>query len=401
MAERPPVTDWTTDFDHFDPQWTEDPYKIWAELRDKCPVATSQRFEDGAYLPTRYADIHAIAYDTENFSSRRAVMREKKLPLHMVSAPPITSDPPEHTPARRLLLPPFSPGAVETHEPSIRANCRALLDGLAGRDAFDASMDYARHVPSQVMAHMFGLDLSLGDTFHDWIHRILIEGIRNPMAAVSAIGEQDVLFKELIAQRTEQPGDDLVSYLLKSEYNGEPLTEAHIIGTLRLLLIAGIDTTWSAIASSIWHLATNPEDRRRLIAEPQLLPSAIEEFLRAYSPSTHMREVVNETTISGCTYKPLSQVLLSYPAANSDPEKFPDADKVVIDRTNNQHAAFGLGRHRCLGATLARLEIRVALEEWLLRYPDFEETPGQTTTWSAGTVRGPRTLPITILRRAD
>jgi cytochrome P450 len=400
MSERPPVTDWATDFDHFDPEWTNNPYAIWDELRQKCPVATSQRFEDGAYLPTSYADIYAIAYDTENFSSRRAVMREKKLPLHLISAPPITSDPPEHTPARRLLLPPFSQGAVELMEPSIRESCRALLDELGERDQFDASMEYARHIPSRVMAQMFGLDLSLSDTFHDWIYRILIEGIHNPMATITAIGEQDVLFKELIALRTENPGDDLVSYLLKSEYNGEPMTESHITGTLRLLLIAGIDTTWGAIGSSIWHLATHPEDRRRLVAEPELMPTAIEEFLRAYSPSTHMREVVNETTISGCTYKPLSQVLLSYPAANRDPAKFENPDTVIMDRADNQHAAFGLGRHRCLGAPLARLEIRIALEEWLKRFPDFEETTGQTTTWSAGTVRGPRILPITILKRA-
>ena len=400
MSERPPVTDWATDFDHFDPEWTNNPYAIWDELRQKCPVATSQRFEDGAYLPTSYADIYAIAYDTENFSSRRAVMREKKLPLHLISAPPITSDPPEHTPARRLLLPPFSQGAVELMEPSIRESCRALLDELGERDQFDASMEYARHIPSRVMAQMFGLDPSLSDTFHDWIYRILIEGINNPVATVTAIGEQNVVFKELIALRTEDPGDDLVSYLLKSEYNGEPMTESHIIGTLRLLLIAGIDTTWSAIGSSIWHLATHPEDRRRLLAEPELMPTAIEEFLRAYSPSTHMREVVNETTISGCTYKPLSQVLLSYPAANRDPAKFENPDTVIMDRADNQHAAFGLGRHRCLGAPLARLEIRIALEEWLKRYPAFEETAGQTTTWSSGTVRGPRTLPITILKRA-
>ena len=400
MSERPPVTDWATDFDHFDPEWTNNPYAIWDELRQKCPVATSQRLEDGAYLPTSYADIYAIAYDTENFSSRRAVMREKKLPLHLISAPPITSDPPEHTPARRLLLPPFSQGAVELMEPSIRESCRALLDELGERDQFDASMEYARHIPSRVMAQMFGLDPSLSDTFHDWIYRILIEGIHNPVATVTAIGEQNVVFKELIALRTENPGDDLVSYLLKSEYNGEPMTESHIIGTLRLLLIAGIDTTWSAIGSSIWHLATHPEDRRRLVAEPELMPTAIEEFLRAYSPSTHMREVVNETTISGCTYKPLSQVLLSYPAANRDPAKFENPDTVIMDRADNQHAAFGLGRHRCLGAPLARLEIRIALEEWLKRFPDFEETPGQTTTWSAGTVRGPRTMPISILKRA-
>ena len=397
MSNRPPVNDWTIDFDHFDPQWTEDPYKIWDELRQQCPIATSQRFEDGAYLPTRYADVYAIAYDTEHFSSRRAVLREKKLPLALISAPPITSDPPEHTPARKLLLPAFSPTEIAKLEPQIRSTCKSLLESLKERDQFDAATEYAQHIPARVVAHMFGVDDKYGDQFRDWIYRILIEGVHNPAASMGAIKEQDVFFKELIELRKKNPGSDLVSFLIKATMNEEPLTEHHILGTLRLLLIAGVDTTWSAIGASIWHLATHPEDRRRLLKEPELLPTAIEEFLRAYSPSTHTREVVKETTVAGCPFKELGQVLMSYPAANRDPEKFEEADKVKIDRAINPHAAFGLGRHRCMGSNLARLEMTIALEEWLKFFPEFEETKGQKTTWSSGTVRGPRYLPITIL----
>jgi hypothetical protein len=178
--------------------------------------------------------------------------------------------------------------------------------------------------------------------------------------------------------------------------DGQPLSGPHLQGTLRLLLIAGIDTTWSAIGASLWHLATHAEDRRRLVADPSLMPMAIEEFLRAYAPVTMAREVVKETTVGGCPFKPGGQVLLSFPAANRDPAMFADADKVLIDRAENRHSAFGLGRHRCIGSNLARLEMTVAIEEWLARFPEFRLAEGEKVTWSEGTVRGPRRLPVVI-----
>jgi cytochrome P450 len=176
--------------------------------------------------------------------------------------------------------------------------------------------------------------------------------------------------------------------------DGEPLAPEKLIGTLRLLLIAGIDTTWSAIGASLWHLARHPEDAARLVAEPSLMDTAVEELLRAYAPVTMAREVVKEVTINGCPMKPGAMVLLSFPAANRDPEMFPDADKVLLERKENRHAAFGLGIHRCVGSNLARMELRVALEEWLKRIPSFRLAEGARVTWSEGTVRGPRTLPV-------
>ena len=147
-----------------------------------------------------------------------------------------------------------------------------------------------------------------------------------------------------------------------------------------------------ARARTLVHLATHAEDRRRLVKEPHLMPTAIEEFLRAYAPVTMAREVVKETTIDGCTFKPGEMVLLSFPAANRDPEMFADADKVVIDRKENRHAAFGLGIHRCVGSNLARMEMTVAVEELLKRIPEFGLNG--PVTCSEGTVRGPRQLPI-------
>ena len=396
MDSRPPVEDWSVDFDHFDPQWTENPYPLWDDLRQRCPVATSQRFQDGAYFPTRYDDVREIAYDAEHFSSRRVIVREHKLPL--VPGPPITSDPPEYTPARKLLLPAFAPKEIAKLEDRARAICRSLLDAIGDSPTCDGAVDYAQHIPVRVIAHMLGVSEDNGDLFRDWIYRTLIEGVRNPAAAMAAMQEQNTFFKEQLELRRKQPGEDLVSFLINAEFDGKPLSEPHVLGTLRLLLIAGIDTTWSGIGSAIWHLATHPEDRKRLVADPGLLPTAIEEFLRAYSPVTMAREVVKEKTLSGCPFKPGGQVLLSFPAANRDPSKFADADRVLIDRAENPHAAFGLGRHRCLGSNLARMEMTVAVEEWLKRFPDFIETSGKKTTWSEGTVRGPRNMPITINR---
>ena len=202
-------------------------------------------------------------------------------------------------------------------------------------------------------------------------------------------------FAELLADRRAKPGDDLASYLLRQNYpDGEPFKENHVIGSLGLLLVAGIDTTWSSIGASIWHLAKTPADRERLVAEPGLMATAIEEFLRAYAPVTMAREIAQDTIVAGCPMKRGEMVMLSFPAANRDPAVFPDADKVLIDRKENRHAAFGLGIHRCVGSNLARMEMTVAVEELLKRVPRF--TLAGTTTWSEGTVRGPRILPLLI-----
>jgi len=389
MSQRPPVKDWATDWDHLHPQWVEDPFPIWDELRQRCPIAHTDRFM-GVYLPTRYEDVRAVAYDTDSFSSRRVVVRESPPPR--VPAPPITSDPPDHRAARMVLLPPFTPDAMKKIEPRARALANELLDKFIERGSCDAAVEYAQEIPVRVIAHMLGLPEGDGDLYRKWIHQILEVGITDNSVLMQAVGEMTHYFMGHVHERMEKPGDDLISYLLKAEFKGQPMGEEYVAGALRLLLIAGIDTTWSGIGSCIWHLAKNPQDRRRLVAEPALMPTAIEELLRAYAPVTMAREVKQETEINGCTFKPGQMVLLSFPAANRDPAMFEDADKVVIDRKENRHAAFGLGIHRCVGSNLARLELTVAVEELLKRIPEFGlDGP---VTWSEGTVRGPRRLPI-------
>jgi cytochrome P450 len=389
-----PVKDWATDFDHRDPAWIENPFPIWDELRGRCPVAHSARFQDGAYFPSRYAEVREIAYDSEHFSSRRVIVRGNKVPL--TPSPPITSDPPEHTPARKLLLPAFAPQAIARLEPRTRALCRELLDAIGDAKTCDAAVDYAQHIPVRLIAHMLGVPEQDGDLFRRWIHVVLEVGISDESVIMPALQEMAAYFSAEIKKRGAHRGDDLISFLLDAKMEGQPLSGPHLQGTLRLLLIAGIDTTWSAIGASLWHLAMHPEDRRRLVANPSLMPTAVEEFLRAYAPVTMAREVVKETTVGGCPFKEKGQVLLSFPAANRDPAKFAQADRVLIDRAENPHAAFGLGRHRCIGSNLARLEMTVAIEEWLARFPEFRLADGAKVTWSEGTVRGPRRLPVAV-----
>ena len=393
MPAHPPVTDWVHDFDHTDPRWTEDPFPIWDQLRSQCPVVHTDRFL-GCYLPTTYEAVKQIAHDTEHFSSRRVVVRDVR-PEQVGNAPPITSDPPEHKPAKQLLLPPFTPDAMKKLEPRVRAICNELIDEFIGDGKCDAAARYTKHIPVRAIAHMLGIPEKDSDLFIRWIHEILELGIKDNEIFLRGIREMGEYFAGHIEERKRHPTDDLISTLMNAKgKDGQPLSDEHVQGSLRLLLIAGIDTTWSAIGSSLWHLAKTPADRQRLVAEPVLMPPAVEELLRAYSPVTMAREVMKETVISGCPVKPGNMVLLSFPAANRDPAVFPDADKVLIDRKENRHAAFGLGIHRCVGSNLARMEMTVALEEWLKRIPDFRLDPAGQVKWSEGTVRGPRQLPM-------
>jgi cytochrome P450 len=398
MGHHDPVTDWKTDFDHTDEVWAGDPYPIWDELRQKCPIAHTERY-GGVWLPTRHEDVAEIAYDTEHFTSRSVIVSEFRPPLELAPegiAPPISSDPPFHQEARRMLLPLFSPQAVAKLEPATRAYCEELIAAMDGRDVVDAAEEYAQHVPVRVIANMLGLPLEDADIFRGFVNHV-IEGVSLPMDQ-RAQGMMD-FFSYLqvhIAEHQANPRDDLITFLLESEMGGEKLDPFQVARTIALLLLAGIDTTWSAIGASIWHLAGAPADRKRLAAEPALLPTAIEELLRAYAPVTMARLVREDMDWHGCPMKAEEFVLLPFPSANRDPAAFEDPDEVIIDREVNRHSAFGLGIHRCAGSHLARMEMRVALEAWLAAFPDFELDDPEAVRWSGGQVRGPRALRIRV-----
>ena len=393
-----PVADWTSDFSHMEPEWAADPFPIQDDLRQRCPIAHTARF-GGAWLPTRYEDVAAIAYDTERFSSRSIILSNFRPPPELApigGSPPISSDPPFHRDARRLLLPAFTKKAVSRQEAATRAFCHGLIDQFAGQDVVDAAADYAQHIPMRVIADMLGFPPEDGPQFREFVEDLL-EGINlEPDERIARVSR---LFDYLLAQvhdHLDHPRDDLTTYLLNAEIFGQKLSPDHVVGTMALLLIAGIDTTWSAIGASLWHLARSPADRQRLVAEPGLLPTALEEFLRAYAPVTMARLVKQDMHFRGVDMKADDWILLSFPSANRDPAQFDRAGEVVIDREVNRHAAFGLGIHRCVGSHLARMALQVALDVWLARIPSFTLADPATVTWSTGQIRGPRHLPLRI-----
>lgn len=393
-----PVADWATDFSHLEPEWAADPYPIQDDLRERCPIAHTGRF-GGGWLPVRYEDVAAIAYDTEHFSSRAIIMSNFRPPRDIApigGSPPISSDPPFHHDARKLLLPAFTKTAIARLEPATRAFCHSLIDQFGAAETADAARDYAQHIPVRVIADMLGFPPEDGPQFREFVNDLL-EGINLQSEEREArIGRLFDYLLEQVHDHLDRPRKDLTTYLLEAEIFGQKLTADHVVGTMALLLIAGIDTTWSAIGSSLWHLARVPGDRRRLAAAPGLLPTAVEEFLRAYAPVTMARLVTGDISWRGVDMKADDWILLSFPAANRDPAQFERAGEVVIDRAVNRHAAFGLGIHRCLGSHLARMELRVALAAWLERIPEFSLADPGAVTWSTGQIRGPRSLPVRI-----
>lgn len=399
---RPPVEDWATDYDIFDPRYFTDPGPIWAELRERCPVAHTERW-GGSYLPTRYDDVAEMARMVPALSNQDFIVVP---PVPLVDpntgevlrarphAPPISSDPPFHGVARRLILQAFSPQAVARHEPYTRELAERLIDGFAAKGHCDGAVEFAQQIPPKVIAHLMGLDEDRGEDFIRWVRGVLEFGATDPELRVATGLEIFAFWGEEVAKRRAQPADDLISWILEQDLDGEPVDDNHAMSTCNLLLLAGIDTTWSSIGSALWHLATHPQDRQRLVDEPDLIPTAIEELLRVYAPVTMGRLATEDVTVNGVTIPAGSRVLMNFPAANRDPRHFPDPDTVVLDRAHNRHVAFGIGIHRCAGSNLARMEMQVALATFLERIPEFHLDDSGAVTWCGGQVRGPRTLPL-------
>ncbi len=394
-----PVTDWAKDWDWLDERWGSDAPEIWAGLREAgVDVAFTERY-GRALMPLTHEGVESVAHDTENFSSYRVSVAIPGSPFR--KAAPITSDPPEHHGHRRLLLPPFSPKKTQAMVEPTRAYCRSLIAELDGADTADAAVDYAQNIPVHVIAEMIGVPEDDADMFRDWVYRNFQLAPRDNDVKRTVMMEMDAYFGALLDARRDDPKDDLATLFAHAEIDGEPLERDTQVGFLSLQLLAGIDTTWSAIGSGLWHFGGNPEDRDRLAAashDDDLWRTATEEVLRFYSPVTMARQVINDTEVAGCPVHAGDQVLLTFPAANRDPEVFERADEFVIDRAVNRHAAFGLGIHRCAGSNVARMELLVAFQEWLAAFPNYELDDRAPTTWASGQVRGPRTIPVRLNR---
>lgn len=391
-----PVADLTTDYDIMDPAFIRDPFPAFDEIRESaCPIAHTERW-GGSWMPTRYEDIVAIAQEHEVFTSR-GILVMPPVPgaaegaYGAVAAPPITSDPPDHHWHRRLILPVFSPQSVAKYEQGTRDLCNSLIDEFIDKGTADAAGDYAQHIPVRVIATMLGVPLEMEEDFTSWVRGVLEQGMTDPELRQASRMNIIRFFVEQLEDRKRNPREnDLITDLLNAKVEGAVVDDIYVLGVCNLMLVAGVDTTWSAIGSTLWHMAQHPEHRRMLRERPELWPQAIEELLRVYAPVTMARIVDHDVEHQGCPMKAGDRVLMSFPAANRDPRQFERPDEVDFEREHNRHVAFGAGIHRCAGSNLARLELRVALQTWLERIPEFELVDPSSVTWAGGQVRGPR-----------
>jgi cytochrome P450 len=370
----------------YDPSTSEFQEQIWdvyRTLRDELPVYYHPQRRE--YVLSRFEDVWSAVHDWETFSS---VVAEAQSLLPQM----IHMDPERHTQLRALVSRAFTPRRVAEVEPLTRQTARTLLDGIVPRGGVcEVQHEFAAVVPSVVVARMIGVPDEHIDAFRSWTESFLeIQGAKDFADAASRIYE---LFAELLAERRRAPRDDLMSALITAEVEGDRLTDDELLGFCLLLILAGNDTTSSLIGNGIVLLARQPDQRTLLLRDPTLWPGAVEEMNRIESPAQVLpRTTTRPVELHGMTIPSGSRVMLVWGAANHDDREFSDPERFDVTRHIGRHLAFGHGVHYCLGANLARLEARVAFEEWHARFPeyDLEDEPQRITSiWARGFGRVP------------
>ena len=354
----------------------QDPYPFYAELRARGQVHRSRLLN--AWMFTRHGDVDAIMRDHRHFGNdpRQGTLSPRQ--MAMLPAPDeftmLFLDPPDHTRLRALVNKAFTPRAVNALEPEIRGIMGALLDDIDDPAGFDLMQAVAKPLPVIVIAEMLGVPPEDRAQFNIWSAQRarLLEptiGRREREAAAAATRAFDAYFRSIVEARRAEPRDDILSALVQAEDEGERLTERETLNMLRLLLIAGNETTTNLIGNGILALLRNPEQLQRLRDDPALIPSAVEELLRFDSPvQTDFRRVLEDCEVNGFPVRKRDNVVVLMGAANRDREAFDDPDRLDVGRDEGPHLSFGRGIHHCLGAPLARLEGRIVLEMLLERF---------------------------------
>lgn len=281
------------------------------------------------------------------------------------------------------------------------AHCADLVESLADRGSCDFVADFARRYPTLIFLELMGLPTDRLETFLDWEYAVLHQppGPGRAAARRAAMTQIAACFTDLITQRRAHPRDDLITTALGFTLDDRPVTDTELLDLFILLFLAGLDTVTAALSYTFWHLATHPADRHQITNDPTLIPQAVEELLRTYPIALPSRRVTTDTTISGCPIRAGDMVMLPLPAANRDPNVFPNPDHIDFHRTPNPHIAFGTGPHRCLGTHLARLELHTALTEWHTRIPNYHLPTEPPSTEHANQILGLNNLPLTWTTR--
>jgi len=397
-------TDSQVRFDPYDVGLIADPYPMFARLRDEAPLYYNAEFD--FYALSRYADVSKALVDHETYSSARGVILELiKANLEIPSGMLIFEDPPIHDVHRKLLSRMFTPRKINALEPMIRDFCAQLLDPLVGSGRFDFVSDLGAIMPMKVISMLLGIPEDDQEYIRDRGNAQLRTEAGKPMKAAEqglSVGEQ---FEAYIDWRAEHPSDDIMTDLLNVEFVDETgttrrLSRQEILVYLNVVAGAGNETTTRLIGWSGKVLAEHPDQRRDLVENPTLIPQAIEELLRYEPPAPHMaRYVTRDVTMHGQTVPEGSVMMTLLGSACRDERQFgPDAGKFDIHREPRPHLTFSVGTHFCLGSALARLEGRVALEEILKRFPEWEVDLANAKLSPTSTVRGWETLPTLVSR---
>jgi cytochrome P450 len=297
---------------------------------------------------------------------------------------PTQIDAPDHIKYRRIVNPWFSPRAMEAAEPAMRALCRQLVEEVAARGACDFVTEFGLRFPTEAFLSVAGIDTADADLFVEWVEDFF-SGFGGDPAGLEAMTNALAGIREYwVAALDERRGEpepregDLASHLLHSTFDDRPLTDDELLDMLTVLVLAGLDTTRATLGYIFWHLAMHPEQRRRLVDEPDLIPSAVEEALRFYPiVFGDGRKVTRDADFHGVQLKQGDMVYALVAGANRDPRAYERADEFVLDRKGNNHMGFANGPHRCLGMHLARRELQIAVQEWLRVIPDFRIATGE------------------------
>jgi len=386
------------EYDPYVYQVHEDPYPIYRALRDQAPVYRNPTLDFWAL--SRHADVLAAFKDVETFSSRHGVSLDQDV-FHAdadATMSFLAMDPPRHTRMRALVSRGFTPRRVSELEPRIRAIAREHLDACREKSGCDFIADFAGKLPMDVISELLGVPVSDRGTLRTWADQVVHrdEGVRGlPPAAGEAALRMLQYFNGMIAESRRSPRDDLTGALLGAEIDGDRLSDREIIGFLFLMIVAGNETTTKLLGNAVYWLSRNPDQREKVRRDPALIPLWVEETLR-YDNSTQAlaRLVARDVELHGEKLRAGDKVVLLIGSANRDERAFPDPDRFDLLRNTQRSLAFGQGTHFCLGASLARLEGRVALEEVEARLPGWEIEPSGIQRVHSVNVRGFAALPI-------
>ena len=385
-------------YDPYNVNIDADPYPVYRRLREEAPLYYNEQHD--FYALSRFGDVDSALSDPKTYISGRGdVLEVIKSGIDIPPGTVIMEDPPVHTTHRRLLSGVFTPRKVAALEPKIREFCARCLDPLVGAGRFDFVADIGAQVPMRTISMLLGIPEQDQESFRDRVDSDLRTEAGQPMQTSINVGD---MFASYIDWRAEHPSDDIMTDLLQAEFDDETgtrrrLTRDEILIYLAVVSGAGNETTSRLIGWAGKVLADHPDQRRELAADPALIPGAIEELLRYEPPGTHIaRYVARDVEWHGQRVPESSAMLLLVAAANRDDRRYPDGDRFDIHREFSLSLTFGRGIHYCLGAALARLEGRIALEEILKRFPEWDVDTDAARLSPTSTVRGWESLPVLI-----